>query len=129
MEIAIFFIMFIVLPFVGVWIYSRHTYRRVNMEKLKRDIDDVSRMKNRLAAADELILDVQLKALKKYNIRGKGISIIWSDNVSGKEKHLEFIIDGDSRASVELLRLAYAVRSETKQDLMRGVYKLPKRRN
>ncbi|MBP3380682.1 MAG: hypothetical protein J6K77_07475 [Ruminococcus sp.] len=115
-------------PFFGIWLYLRSVNPRVNMEKLKRDIDGVSRLKERLAAVDELILDVQLKTLKKHNIRGKGITITWSDNVTGKEKNLNFIIDGDSTASDELIRLAYAVRSETKQSLMSKVYKLPKKR-
>lgn len=120
-------VIFYGLP-VAVWFacwWRKHP--RVNMEKLKRRIEEANQSKERVAMADELLQDLDLQTMKKLNIRVKGITIIWTDDYSGAEKKMTFLADGKNESTKQLRNLAKTIRQETTKDLMKIVYKLPKR--
>lgn len=100
---------------------------RVNTEKLKRRLAEANALKERLAMADELLQDLDLQTMEKMNIRTKGITITWTDDYSGAEKSMTFLADGKNDSTKQLRNLAKTIRQETTKDLMKIVYKLPKR--
>ena len=124
---AVFLIIFLLLPLFWVifkWIWY---HPHVNMSKLKERLEKSNALKERLSSTEQLMIDLDLQNLEQYNIRGKGITISWSDNVSGQDRQLHFIIDGKSDSSKELRNLAKVIHKETKKELLKTVYKLPKR--
>lgn len=114
------------LPLWGVfkWIWY---HPHVNMSKLKERLEKSNALKERLSSTEQLMIDLDLQNLEQYNIRGKGITILWSDNVSGQDRQLHFMIDGKNDSSKELRNLAKVIHKETKKELLKTVYKLPKR--
>lgn len=112
---------------VFVWWYYRRRTRtpKVNMEILKDRLDEASEKKERLAMTDELLQDLDLTSA---SVVMKNITISWTDNVTGKEKELSFYIDGKTDTSKQLKNLAESIRKEASSDLMKIVYRLPKRR-
>lgn len=124
---AVFLIIFLLLPLFWVifkWIWY---HPHVNMSKLKERLEKSNALKERLSSAEQLMIDLDLQNLEQYNIRGKGITISWSDNVSGQDRQLHFMIDGKSDTSKELRNLAKVIHKETKKELLKTVYRLPKR--
>lgn len=124
---AVFLIIFLLLPLFWVifkWIWY---HPHVNMNKLKERLEKSNALKERLSSTEQLMIDLDLQNLEQYNIRGKGITISWSDNVSGQDRQLHFMIDGKSDTSKELRNLAKVIHKETKKELLKTVYKLPKR--
>ena len=124
---AVFLIIFLLLPLFWVifkWIWY---HPHVNMSKLKERLEKSNALKERLSSTEQLMIDLDLQNLEHSNIRGKGITISWSDNVSGQDRQLHFIIDGKSDSSKELRNLAKVIHKETKKELLKTVYKLPKR--
>lgn len=97
------------------------------MSKLKERLDKSNALKERLTSTEQLMIDLDLQNLEQYNIRGKGITISWSDNVSGQDRQIHFMIDGKSDSSKELRNLAKVIHKETKKELLKTVYRLPKR--
>ena len=96
------------------------------MEILKDRLDEASEKKERLAMTDELLQDLDLNSA---SIVMKNITISWTDNITGKEKELSFYIDGKTDTSKQLQNLAESIRKEASTDLMKIVYRLPKRRD
>lgn len=124
---AVFLIIFFLLPLLWLifkWIWY---HPHVNMSKLKERLEKSNALKERLSSTEQLMIDLDLQNLEQYNIRGKGITISWSDNVSGQDRQLHFMIDGKSDTSKELRNLAKVIHKETKKELLKTVYKLPKR--
>lgn len=124
---AAFLIIFFLLPLLWLifkWIWY---HPHVNMSKLKERLEKSNTLKERLSSTEQLMIDLDLQNLEQYNIRGKGITISWSDNVSGQDRQLHFMIDGKSDTSKELRNLARVIHKETKKELLKTVYKLPKR--
>lgn len=124
---AAFLIIFFLLPLLWLifkWIWY---HPHVNMSKLKERLEKSNTLKERLSSTEQLMIDLDLQNLEQYNIRGKGITISWSDNVSGQDRQLHFMIDGKSDTSKELRNLAKVIHKETKKELLKTVYKLPKR--
>ncbi len=116
----------LLLPLWGLfkWIWY---HPHVNMSKLKERLEKSNALKERLSSTEQLMIDLDLQNLEQYNIRGKGITILWSDNVSGQDRQLHFMIDGKNNSSKELRNLAKVIHKETKKELLNTVYKLPKR--
>ncbi len=116
----------LLLPLWGLfkWIWY---HPHVNMSKLKERLEKSNALKERLSSTEQLMIDLDLQNLEQYNIRGKGITILWSDNVSGQDRQLHFMIDGKNNSSKELRNLAKVIHKETKKELLKTVYKLPKR--
>lgn len=111
---------------LAYWYYRRRTRApKVNMEILKDRLDEASEKKERLAMTDELLQDLDLTSA---SIVMKNITISWTDNITGKEKELSFYIDGKNDVSKQLKNLAESIRKEASSDLMKIVYRLPKRR-
>lgn len=109
------------------WHYRRRTRTpKVNMEILKDRLDEASEKKERLAMTDELLQDLDLQ---NASVVMKNITISWTDNITGKEKELSFYIDGKNDVSKQLKNLAESIKKEASTDLMKIVYKLPKRRD
>lgn len=124
---AAFLIIFFLLPLLWLifkWIWY---HPHVNMSKLKERLEKSNVLKERLSSTEQLMIDLDLQNLEQYNIRGKGITISWSDNVSGQDRQLHFMIDGKNDTSKELRNLAKVIHKETKKELLKTVYKLPKR--
>ncbi len=115
--------MFGLPPLVKWW----WKHPRVNMEKLKRRLDESNEVKERLAMCDELLQDLDLQEMKRLNKRVKGVTITWADNLSGAEKTLHILLDGKDKSTEQLRNLAKVVRQESTKELMKLVYKLPKR--
>ena len=106
------------------WIWN---HPHVNIGKLKESLEKSNVLKERLTSTEHLLIDLDLQNLEKHNIRGKGITILWSDNVNGQDRQIHFIIDGKNESSKELRHLAKVIHKETKKELLQTVYKLPKR--
>ncbi len=113
----------IITPFLK-WMWL-HPY--VNKRKLKHNINEVSILQERLNAVEELLIDTDLRTMEKYNVRSKGITITWSDSINGHEKTLTFYADGKTETTKALKALAKTVEKETDKQLMKHIYKLPKR--
>ena len=124
--VAVLFVITFSLPiwclFKWIW-YHPH----VNMSKLKERLDKSNALKERLTSTEQLMIDLDLQNLEQYNIRGKGITISWSDNVSGQDRQIHFMIDGKSDSGKGLRNLAKVIHKETKKELLKTVYRLPKR--
>lgn len=113
---------------LAIWFFRWLWYNpRVNTEKLKRRLAEANALKERLAMADELLQDLDLQTMEKMNIRTKGVTITWTDSYSGAEKSMTFLADGKNDSTKQLRYLAKTIRQETTKDLMKIVYKLPKR--
>lgn len=113
---------------LAIWFFRWLWYNpRVNTEKLKRRLAEANALKERLAMADELLQDLDLQTMEKMNIRVKGITITWTDSYSGAEKQMTFLADGKNDSTKQLRNLAKTIRQETTKELMKIVYKLPKR--
>lgn len=113
----------IIIPIVKwFWLHPR-----VNAEKLKRRLAEANTLRERLAQADEFLLDLDLQSLKKHNIRVKGIRVIWSDNTNGRDKELNITTAGNDKTAEILKTLANEVRRDTTKKLLKICYKLPKR--
>lgn len=111
---------------LACWYYRRRTRApKVNMEILKDRLDEASEKKERLAMTDELLQDLDLNSA---SVVMKNITISWTDNITGKEKELSFYIDGKNEVSKQLKSLAESIKKEASSDLMKIVYRLPKRR-
>lgn len=124
---AIFYIVVYGSLILAWWHYRRRTRTpKVNMEILKDRLDEASEKKERLAMTDELLQDLDLNSA---SIVMKNITISWTDNITGKEKELSFYIDGKNDVSKQLKNLAESIRKEASTDLMKIVYRLPKRRD
>ena len=122
---AIFYIVVYGSLILAWWYYRRRMRTpKVNMEILKDRLDEASEKKERLAMTDELLQDLDLNSA---SVVMKNITISWTDNITGKEKELSFYIDGKNDVSKQLKKLAESIRKEASSDLMRIVYKLPKR--
>lgn len=102
---------------------------RVNMEKLKQRLAEANDLKERLAAADELLQDLDLQSMENANIVLKNVTLSWTDNCSGINKEITFFVDGKNETTKQLQFLAKTVRQETSKELMKIIYKLPKRHN
>lgn len=112
------------LPVIIKWLWL-HPY--VNKRKMKHNLNEASILQERLNAVEELIIDTDLRTMEKYNIRSKGITITWSDCINGHEKTLTFYADGKTDTTKALKALAKVVEKETDKQLMKYIYKLPKR--
>lgn len=112
------------LPVLIKWMWL-HPY--VNKRKLKHNINEANILQERLNAVEELLIDTDLRTMEKYNVRSKGITLTWSDSINGHEKTLTFFADGKTDTTKALKALAKAVEKETDKQLMKRVYKLPKR--
>lgn len=113
----------VLLPLIK-WMWL-HPY--VNKRKLKHNINEVSILQERLNAVEELLIDTDLRTMEKYNVRSKGITVTWSDSINGHEKTLTFFADGKTDTTRALKALAKAVEKETDKQLMKHIYRLPKR--
>lgn len=102
---------------------------RVNMEKLKQRLAEANDLKERLAMADELLQDLDLQSMESANIVLKNVTLSWTDNCSGINKEITFFVDGKNETTKQLQFLAKTIRQETSRDLMKIIYKLPKRHN
>lgn len=123
---AIFYIVVYGSLIFAWWYYRRRTRTpKVNLEILKDRLDEASEKKERLAMTDELLQDLDLNSA---SVVMKNITISWTDNITGKEKELSFYIDGKNDVSKQLKSLAESIRKEASSDLMKIVYRLPKRR-
>ena len=126
MEELIFFGLIYGIP-LAIWLLHRQSKNpKVNMELLKDNLSEANEKKERLAMVDELLQDLDLTSA---SIVMKNITISWTDNITGKEKELSFYIDGKNDVSKQLQNLAESIRKEASTDLMKIVYKLPKRRD
>lgn len=102
---------------------------RVNMEKLKQRLAEANDLKEQMAAADELLQDLDLQSMENANIVLKNVTLSWTDNCSGINKEITFFVDGKNETTKQLQFLAKTVRQETSKELMKIIYKLPKRHN
>lgn len=115
-----------VLVPVGIkWLWL---HPHINKRKRKHNLYEAKICQERLDAVEDLKIDLSLKTMEQYNIRSKGIEIKWSGSIGGQEKSLTFFADGKTETTKALLALANTVEKETEKQLMKSIYKLPKRR-
>lgn len=115
-----------VLVPVGIkWLWL---HPHINKRKRKHNLYEAKICQERLDAVEDLKIDLSLKTMEQYNIRSKGIEIKWSGSIGGQEKSLTFFADGKTETTKAILALANAVEKETEKQLMKSIYKLPKRR-
>lgn len=117
----------VLLPIITPLLKWMWLHPYVNKRKLKHNINEVSILQERLNAVEELLIDTDLRTMEKYNVRSKGITITWSDSINGHEKTLTFFADGKTETTKALKALAKTVEKETDRQLMKYIYKLPKR--
>lgn len=108
--------------FKYVWLHPRHS-----IDKVKRNLTRAEELKTRLINSEQLLTDLQLQNLVKYNIRSKGITIKWTDDITGNGHELNLLVNGTDETSKALKELAKVSRRETEKELFKVIYKLPKR--
>lgn len=111
-------------PWIVKWFWL---HPHVNRSKMKDNLNEASKLQERVDMAQELLLDINLKTMERYNIRSKGIRIIWADSVNSRDKELTFYVDGKTEMTKALRELAKAVERDADKQLMKRIYKLPKR--
>jgi len=112
------------LPVAIKWLWL---HPHINKGKRKHNLYEAKICQERLDAVEDLRTDLSLRTMEKYNIRLKGIEIKWS-GIGGQEKSLTFFADGKTEETKALIALANVIERETEKQLMKYVYKLPKRR-
>lgn len=126
---ALFMLLMLLSPILlfvfGKWLWL---HPHINKGKRKQNLYEAKVCQERLDAVEDLKIDLSLKTMEKYNIRSKGIEIKWSGSIGGQEKSLTFLVDGKTETTKALIALANVVEQETEKQLMKHVYRLPKRR-